>query len=125
MEPRMGLDMFAYTTTADIPAVDFDEPGDAAQLFYWRKHPNLHGWMEALYRAKGGTDPEFDLNPVRLEPADLDALEAAVKDDNLPFTQGFFFGESQPEDKQDDLDFIQKARAALNNGLKLFYTSWW
>jgi hypothetical protein len=121
----MGLDMYAYTTTADIPAVDFDEPGDAAQLFYWRKHPNLHGWMEALYRAKGGSDQDFDLNPVRLEPADLDALEAAVKTDKLPFNTGFFFGESRPEHKQDDLAFIQKARAALNNGLKLFYTSWW
>ena len=93
----MGLDMFAYTTTADIPAVDFDDPGDAAEFFYWRKHPNLHGWMEALYRAKGGSDQEFDLNTVRLEPADLNALEAAVKADKLPFTTGFFFGESRPK----------------------------
>ncbi len=121
----MGLDMFAYTTTADIPAVDFEQPGDAAELFYWRKHPNLHVWMEALYRAKGGSDQDFDLNPVRLEGRDLDALEAIVKVNKLPFTTGFFFGQSRPEDKQDDLEFIQKARAALNDGLKLFYTSWW
>jgi hypothetical protein len=121
----MGLDMFAYTTTADIPTVDFDEPGDAAELFYWRKHPNLHGWMEALYRSNGGTDEKFNLNSVRLEGSDLDALEAIVKANKLPMTTGFFFGESQAEHKQDDLAFIQKARAALNNGLKLFYTSWW
>jgi hypothetical protein len=125
MEQHMGLDMYALTTTADIPAVDFDEPEDATQLFYWRKHPDLHGWMEALYRSKGGTDEKFDLNPVRLEGGDIDALEAAVRADELPFTEGFFFGESQPEDKQHDLDFIQKARAALTKGMKVFYISWW
>jgi hypothetical protein len=125
MELHMGLDMYVYTTTADIPAVDFDDPEDAAEFFYWRKHPNLHGWMEALYRAKGGSDQKFDLNTVRLEPADIDALEAAVNADELPFTTGFLFGESRPEDKQNDLEFIQKARAALNDGFKLFYTSWW
>jgi hypothetical protein len=125
MEQHMGLDMYAFTTAADIPAVDFKRPADAAELFYWRKHPNLHGWMEALYRAKGGTDPEFNINAVRLEPADLDVLEAAVNAEKLPLTAGFFFGESQPEDKQDDLDFIAKARAALASGRKVFYTSWW
>jgi hypothetical protein len=40
-------------------------------------------------------------------------------------TTGFFFGESRPEEKQDDLDFIQKARAAIADGKKVFYTSWW
>jgi hypothetical protein len=26
---------------------------DAAELHYWHKHPNLHGWMERLFRTKG------------------------------------------------------------------------
>jgi hypothetical protein len=39
----MGLDMFAYTTKEDAPDVDCEEPLDAAELFYWRKHTNLHG----------------------------------------------------------------------------------
>ena len=26
------------------------------ELHYWRKHPNLQGWMENLYREKGGQD---------------------------------------------------------------------
>jgi len=121
----MGLDMFAYTTNEDIPAVDFYEPKDAAELFYWRKHPNLHGWMERLYRTKRGKKKSFNLVTVRLDNHDLDALEAIVNADQLPFTEGFFFGESHPEDKQDDLDFIQKARAALKQGKKAYYISWW
>jgi hypothetical protein len=45
----MGLDMYAMTTTEAVAdAVDF-KVGIAAELHYWRKHPNLHGWMEALY----------------------------------------------------------------------------
>jgi hypothetical protein len=125
MERNMGLDMYAFTTGADIPAVDFKQPDDSAELFYWRKHPNLHGWMEELYRAKGGSEDDFNCVPVRLEKADIDALETIVNGDNLPFTTGFFFGESLPEDKNDDLNFVQKARAALNEGKRVYYTSWW
>jgi hypothetical protein len=121
----MGLDMYAYTTRADIPAVDFTEPDDAAELFYWRKHPNLHGWMETLYRSKGGESEDFNLAPLHLEMVDLDHLETTVKADKLPFTTGFFFGESLPDEKEDDLQFIQKARAAITEGKKVFYTSWW
>jgi hypothetical protein len=125
MEPKMGLDMYAFTTAAEITAVDFKQPKSCTELFYWRKHPDLHGWMEALYRLKGGAQKDFNVSPVRLDLADLDALEAAIQGGKLPFTEGFFFGESQPEDKLDDLDFIAKARAALAKGMKVFYTSWW
>jgi hypothetical protein len=27
---------------------------DPNLIHQWRKHPNLHGWMEALYEAWGG-----------------------------------------------------------------------
>jgi len=117
--------MYAYTTRTDIPSVDFNEPPSAESLYYWRKHPNLHGWMEALYRAKGGGCDDFNLAPVRIDEADLDALEEAVIGNGLPFTTGFFFGESLPEWKADDLAFIRKARAAIKKGKKVFYTSWW
>jgi hypothetical protein len=39
--------------------VDFDG-NDAIELYYWRKHPNLHGWMESLYYEKGGTADNFN-----------------------------------------------------------------
>jgi hypothetical protein len=121
----MGLDMYAYTTDKEIPAVDFRPPKHSQELFYWRKHPNLHGWMEQLYRSKGGKARLFNCVPVRIDLNDLDALEQVVNADALPFTEGFFFGESEPDDKRDDLAFIQKARAAIADGDKVFYDSWW
>jgi hypothetical protein len=121
----MGLDMYAFTTNENVPAVDFPNPADAAELFYWRKHPNLHGWMEALYRTKGGVDDDFNVAAVRLDATDLDALEKAVMSDALPETAGFFFGESSAEDKESDLQFIPKAREAIAGGKRVFYTSWW
>lgn len=121
----MGLDMYAYTTSRSIPEVDFDRPDDAIELFYWRKHPDLHGWMEALYRAKGGTNANFNLSPVSLSAADIDTLEGVVAANRLPHTAGFFFGESRPEDKKDDLEFIHRARDALARGKRVLYVAWW
>ena len=56
----MGIDMFALTTT-EKPAseVDFDTE-QQSELHYWRKHPDLHGWMEKLYREKGGAAESFN-----------------------------------------------------------------
>lgn len=129
----MGLDMNVMRTPATLPAaVDFemhDKKGNAVfphkDLWYWRKHPNLHGWMEALYRDKGGKDRDFNCVPVQLTAEDLDALETAVNEGSLPHTEGFFFGVSTGAEKDDDLAFIAKAREALAAGDSLFYASWW
>ena len=56
----MGLDMYA-STLVQAPKSDVDFDGnDAIELHYWRKHPNLHGWMESLYYEKGGTAGSFN-----------------------------------------------------------------
>lgn len=45
--------MYAFATDEN-PSSPADFAADAAtKLHYWRKHPNLHGWMEQLYYAKG------------------------------------------------------------------------
>ena len=90
----MGLDMYAFATrTAPATPVDFNA-GESQELAYWRKHPNLHGWMEHLYRAKGGTADDFNCVNLQLDAADLDALEHAVRSRTLPPTTGFFFGQT-------------------------------
>jgi hypothetical protein len=121
---KMGLEMYAYKTRKQVADYGFKWPKNAVEIQYWRKHPNLHGWMEELYQHKGGTK-EFDLETVRLDEADIDALEMAVNEDQLPDTDGFFFGESQPEDKADDLLFIRAARQAMKEGYTVFYMAWW
>jgi len=122
----MGLDMYAYATKEPIEeAVDFSEPENTEDVHYWRKHPNLHGWMEQLYRERGGDSPDFNLDRLRLTDADLDALEAAVRGSELPQTEGFFFGQSDGSERDDDLEFIRKARAAMADGKTVFYIAWW
>ncbi len=121
----MGLDMYAFTTTTPpATAVDF-KPGEVAELHYWRKHPDLHGWMRALYFDKGGAERVFNCAPVVLDVDDLDRLEADVRGGRLPQTSGFFFGRSDGTEIEDDLAFIAKARQAIGQGLTVLYDSWW
>ena len=126
----MGLDMYAYSLPKDYdrPCVDFDldDIGDEERrrLHYWRKHPNLHGWMEALYFEKGGAQ-EFNCVPVELTDDDLNRLEADIRAGNLPQTSGFFFGSSDGTEIADDLAFVAKAREAIAQGKTVYYDSWW
>ena len=126
----MGLDMYAFSTKAKPKTeVDFEtknfEPQD--EVAYWRKHPNLHGWMQNLYDMKGGTSSDFNGDCVVLDSEDLDNLEADIREGNLPDTSGFFFGESanNDEENENDLLFVTKAREAISEGKTVYYTSWW
>ena len=97
------------------------------RLWYWRKHHDLHGWMEQLYRKKGGKE-EFNCQYVELTIDDLDQLECDVANYRLPNTTGFFFGNNPPcqESVDDDLAFIAAAREVLlttNN--HVYYASGW
>jgi hypothetical protein len=46
---------------------------------------------------------------------------------HLPSTAGFFFGNNPPNEdsNNEDMDFIQKARKAIDSGMKVYYDSWW
>lgn len=100
-------------------------PVQDQELHYWRKHPDLHSWMYLLYRGKGGASEDFNQDQVRIMPEDLDRLEVDLKNRQLPRGEGFFWGTSTDEDLKDDLEFVKKARAALAEGLHVYYTSWW
>lgn len=121
----MGLDMYAMTTKRRHKSVtDFSVHEADEQIHYWRKHPNLHGWMERLYREKGGTDV-FNCATVALTSEDLDELESAIRNGTLPATTGFFFGATDGSEVYDDLAFVAKARDALRQRLQVYYRSWW
>ena len=137
----MGLDMYAYTAAKagerreyfegcqfDPEKREYVNPhmSEPRELAYWRKHPNLHGWMERLAEEKGLTYSSFNGIELELTWEDLDILERAVKKRQLPSTTGFFFGKDADEFYyEQDLEFIRKARAELFCGLKVFYDSSW
>jgi hypothetical protein len=130
----MGLDMFAWCVKAEdalgeleIRSEDNGRTEPLSELFYWRKHHDLHGWMENLYRNKGGEAESFNCVPVRLNSADLDALYFDLEYRNLPETTGFFFGTNPPDDEsvKRDFEFIAAARAAIADGMFVYYDSWW
>lgn len=125
----MGLDMYAFAVSKRDAIGEFEmaKECEKEELHYWRKHHDLHGWMEKLYRAKGGDADSFNCIPVELTVDDLDDLQQALLDDNLPRTSGFFFGDNPPdlESMRDDLMFVQKCRIAIKEGKVVYYDSWW
>lgn len=84
------------------------------ELYYWRKNHSLHDWMGNLYNSKGGTDPMFNCNNVRITLEDLDELEKHVMCGNL-----------DKDWEDEDVLFIIKAREKIQDGYALFYDSWW
>lgn len=115
----MGLDMYAYA--AAKPKTDIGQ----REIAYWRKHPNLHGWMHRLWESKGNSG-EFNGDELELTWDDLEELEQAVTHKQLPPTGGFFFGQdSDDEYRESDLAFVRAAKAEVFLGLKVFYNSSW
>ncbi len=137
----MGLDQYAYAAakagaqdqwwegaTLDPESREYVNPQVTrpVELAYWRKHPNLQGWMERLAQQKGLEYESFNGIELELDRDDIDRLEQDVLAGRLPATQGFFFGDPSDEYYRDqDLEFVRLSRAELFMGLRVFYNSSW
>ena len=125
----MGLDMYAFSVAKNDGNQDFviAEDNEHTEIAYWRKHHDLHGWMERLYRDKGGDAESFNCIAVRLTVEDLDALQDDLVHSALPETTGFFFGNNPPDEEtlREDLEFVAKARVEIAMGREVYYDSWW
>jgi hypothetical protein len=150
----MGLDQYMYVAskagqydefyeTAEFDAKTSEFVSNSVtkpfEIGYRRKHPNLHGWMEKLWLRKnnfaidasdqfieGKEAPIFNGIELELTWDDLDELERAIRHGQLPNTEGFFFG--NPADNhyyEQDLEFVNNAKAEVFLGLKVFYNSSW
>ena len=135
----MGLDQYANARKGE-PTTDEDgykRWEDSYELAYWRKHPNLQGFMEELWIEKGtpGLDPkdvgsrfgsDFNCIDLELTPEDINTLEEGLDSVGLPETNGFFFGDDADEYYAElDREFIVAARNAIKNGYTVIYSSWW
>jgi hypothetical protein len=140
----MGLDQYAYAAAKagaqdkyyedenyDKDDSDPTKIGPPREIAYWRKHPNLQGWMERLWvernpGADGETGDMFNGIELELTWEDLERLELDVIAGTLPATSGFFFGSDSDEHyREQDLSFVKNAKAELFMGLKVFYNSSW
>lgn len=74
------------------------------QLGYWRKHPNLHGYIVESFAAG-----EDDCRKIVLSIEDILQILTAVKEERLPYTDGFFFGESDGTEKEQDIAIFTDA----------------
>lgn len=107
----MGLDMYLEGETYHYGAPSWEKKsGDlkktTVHLGYWRKHPDLHGYIVQTFA--GGVD---ECQRIGLSKADLVLLIDAVNDDRLPKTDGFFFGVTDGSEKEETLHTL---RAALD-----------
>lgn len=125
----MGLDMYAYAQdNPTISGVD-EQPEDSSreEIAYWRKFNALHGWMENLYKHRGGIST-FNCVDLPLHREDIKELKRAAITKTLLPTAGFFFGSQEPltDDDWDEVHrFTDLASELLDAGKYIIYSSWW
>ena len=116
----MGLDM--YLTGRKFLRSDWETPANNRtedgfeietinlRLGYWRKHPDLHGYIVQTFANGVDECQEIDLTADHLQLV-IDAIKA----DGLPHTEGFFFGRSEndEDEKKEAIAIFEAAIAWL------------
>jgi len=100
----MGLDMYltgekSFIEDFDDPTKNINEDGfrlrsKRYEIGYWRKHPNLHGYIVQSFAS--GVD---DCREIYLAQPDIREVISAIRYKKLPFTKGPFFGVSDASDE--------------------------
>ena len=128
----MGLDMYLEGKRRFWGHAEMEEgyplKSKVYELGYWRKHPNLHGYIVQTFA--GGID---ECQRIELDRTQLGQLLLAVSTkDALPHTVGFFFGASDNtrEEREADAAIIRKAISWLETDDKgsvrsIYYQASW
>lgn len=112
----MGLDMYLHGNKYHW--TDWQKPPDqrrpmedgfelsekTLQLGYWRKHPNLHGYIVQTFAHNID-----NCEPIDLSADDLQKIIDAVARNALPYTEGFFFGVSDGTERDEDIRIFTAA----------------
>lgn len=96
----MGLDMYISDK-------------DHQQIAYWRKHPDLHGFIVNMFA--GGID---DCSRVWINAECVKIIISAVNQNRLPKTTGTFFGYSDSPFQGDTIEKLQNVLAYLERIIK-------
>ena len=101
----MGLDMYLTGERNHLP--DQSNPpmtGQRFRLGYWRKHPNLHGYI--VQHFAGGVD---ECQEICLSKENIHQILSAIRERLLPHTEGFFFGISDGSESSNDVGIFSNA----------------
>lgn len=108
----MGLDMYLEGRKYMMRSGDkerelmdgFEIKEYVLELGYWRKHPNLHGFIVTEF-----ADGVDNCKPIELNDVDIEKIQNAIKKKSLPMTEGFFFGQSDGTEDEESLEIFDKA----------------
>ena len=110
----MGLDMSLCGEEYEYGNYNQPYPRKSGTLYtlgYWRKHPNLHGYIVENF-----ADGVDECQRIPLSTEDIEQIIAAVSCENLPVTEGFFFGKSESAGEQDTLAQLKLALKWIHEG---------
>lgn len=120
----MGLDMYLegrkyHTQNWKHPEKDVTEDGfrlkeKILELGYWRKEPNLHGYIVKTF-----ADGKDECQDIELCVEDLQKIREAVRNRQLIETHGFFFGASA-DPNSDDPEERKWAEEFESNTIEIF-----
>lgn len=110
----MGLDMYLIGKKFDHTDKRVIEDGyevthKTLDLGYWRKHPNLHGYIVENFG-----NCEDNCQEIELPREAIVMILEAIGSNDLPDTDGFFFGETDGTEKEDDTAIFTAALAWLD-----------
>ena len=132
----MGLDMYLrgekfLWSDWNNPANNRTEDGFKVstltlELGYWRKHPNLHGYIVNTFAEGVDECQRIDLNENQLQQI----IDAVNNPSSLPHTEGFFFGQSDGNERDDDVKQLTAALEWLTtkdskSSRSVFYEASW
>lgn len=125
----MGLDQYFYVVPKDFPVGELGE-----EDYYYRKHADLQGKIEEIWRRETKSTEDFNCVNFELTPEILDELveygkskcEEAKENGYKPGYGGFFWGEGRVEEwHRFFAEAAEMKRAITEHGQKVIYSSWW
>lgn len=135
----MGLDMYFYSAPGSMDAAAIEaacdgqwaedgfEDGEIEEIGYFRKHADLHGKLEEIWRRSHNGAEWDDFNDVYFEitPEILKELLDYGKTDPSGNYQGFFWGETNPGDWEEFREMAKAFAAEMERGRKVWYYPNW
>lgn len=115
-----------------FPDIKIQNVFEFEELGYFRKHPNLHGYIENIYRERITDDDDvFNQTLVVLTKQDITDLvnhcygivNGTIEDEEIT---GYFFGESDEETWRESLTTFTKILNTVDFDKEtVLYDSWW